>query len=113
MLADPEFRTTPKPEKHGYAIRTLWPKASRLLIAQRIDTNNVRTPAIFTTEPCLGGAWTPMSPKYDESEHVNIQKAWCAFLNSTCGTLSLLNIRARKLTYPQYSLDLLRSLPLP
>ena len=54
-----------------------------------------------------------MSPKYDESDHVKIQKAWCAYLNSTCGTLSLLNIRARKLTYPQYSLDLLRSIPLP
>ena len=42
-----------------------------------------------------------------------IMRAWCTYLNSTCGTLVLLNIRSRKLTYPQYGIDHLRSIPLP
>ena len=113
MLADPEFRTQPKSDKLRYATRTLWPMASQLLIAQRIDTTNVKTPAIFASEPCLGGAWTPVSPLNHAESTIDIQKSWCAYLNSICGTLFLLNIRARKLTYPQYSLDLLRSIPLP
>ena len=40
-------------------------------------------------------------------------KAWCAYFNSTCGVLFLLNIRPRKLTYPQYDLKNIRSIPLP
>jgi len=42
-----------------------------------------------------------------------VQKAWCAFLNSTPGPVLFLNQRSKKLTYPAYSLDQLRALPCP
>ena len=112
MSVNPEYRTIPKLEKHEYATDTLWPKASRLLFAQRIEPKNVRTPAILVSEPALGGCWVPVTPM-QAADPDEIMKAWCAYLNSTCGTLSLLNQRSKKLTYPQYSLTHLRSIPLP
>ena len=41
------------------------------------------------------------------------RKAWCVWLNSTFGIIALLNARQRNLTYPSFSLDGLRSLPVP
>ena len=112
MSVDPEYRTTPKPVKHKYATDTLWPKASRLLFAQRIEPKNVRTPAILVSEPALGGCWVPVIPM-QAAMQAGIMRAWCAYLNSTCGALSLLSQRSKKLTYPQFSLNHLRSIPLP
>ena len=40
-------------------------------------------------------------------------KAWCAFLNSTCGNLLLLNARAKTLTYSIYKPAQIGSVPLP
>ena len=40
-------------------------------------------------------------------------KAWCVWLNSTFGIIALLNTRQKNLTYPHFSLDGLRSLPVP
>ena len=39
--------------------------------------------------------------------------AWAAYLNSTPAVLSFLNRRQKKLTYSDYSLDQLRSIPVP
>ena len=44
---------------------------------------------------------------------VRTLKAWCAYLNSTPAVLSYLNRRQKKLTYADYSLDQLRSIPVP
>ena len=53
--------------------------------------------------------WTPCRP-HDPS----ITKALCLYLNSTPGVLSLLGARDnRKPSYPSFSLDTLRSLPVP
>ena len=113
MLATPELCLSPKPNKRSYVAESLSPRSSNLLVGQRIDTTNVRTPAIFANDPCLGSAWAPITPFVSANSPNDIQQAWCAYFNSTCGALSLLNIRARKLTYPAYKLAPLRSLPLP
>ena len=59
----------------------------------------------------LGSLFTPVAPKLAES--LRAGKAWCIWFNSTAGILSYLNIQQRKLTYPAFSLDGLRSLPVP
>ena len=44
---------------------------------------------------------------------MQICKAWCVWLNSTFGILGFLNTRQKNLTYPNFSLEGLRSLPVP
>lgn len=80
----------------------------------RVDTTNVRTPAVFVSEPVLGMAWVPVTPGAHLSANAElVMKAWCLYLNSTPGAISFLNSRSKKLTYPQYSLDYLERIPVP
>ena len=110
------MRTTPdeflvaKKGRESYAAH-LWQKRGNLLLANRIWLNLTQTPAVFSDEPVLGSAFVPVSPVGTHAELVC--KAWCAYLNSTFGILGYLNFRQRKLTYPNFSLDGLRSLPVP
>ncbi len=117
MRASVDYVTEPKAGKGRYA-RKLWPRASRLLVAAKLNPQAVRTASILVDEPVLGNAWIPVTPLGDLSEtaakvQMRVQKAWCAFLNSTPGAVLFLNRRSKKLTYPAYSLDSLRSLPCP
>ena len=68
-----------------------------------------RVAAVMLPEPAVGSIWTPCRP-HDPS----ISKALWLYLNSTPGLLSLLGARDnRKPSYPSFSLDTLRSLPVP
>ena len=40
-------------------------------------------------------------------------QAWCAYLNSTPAVVSFLNRRQKNMTYASYSLDQLRTIPVP
>ena len=61
--------------------------------------------------PLLGSLWTPCRP-HDEKPQT--QAALCAWLNSSPGLLAILGGRDnRKPSYPQFSLDTLRSIPVP
>ena len=60
-------------------------------------------------ERAVGSIWTPCLP-----HDPGIAKALCLYLNSTPGLLSLLGERDnRKPSYPSFSLDTLRSVPVP
>ena len=60
-------------------------------------------------EPAVGSIWTPCRP-----HQPGIAKALCLYLNSTPGLLSVMGERDnRKPSYPSFSLDTLRSLPVP
>ena len=113
MFAPPEYRTVPKRGKSRTVEENLWPKASNLVIAARLRTTNVRTPALFVSEPVVGNAWAPVTPSPHFDDPDAVMRAWCVYMNATCGTLALLNFRSRTLTYPQYGIDHLRSIPLP
>ena len=89
----------------------LWEKRSNLLLAGRMRLNLNRTPAVYSEKPILGAAFVPVTPNADNKEE--ICKAWCVWFNSTLGVLSFLNIRQKQLTYPQFSLEMLRSLLVP
>ena len=109
LWAEPDSIIDPKPGKTAYA-KKLWAKRSRLLVANRLRTTNVRTVSVLLDTPGLGSAWVPISPQNpDES----VQKAWCLWLNSSWTVVQVLAMRSKTLTYPNFSLDQLRKLKLP
>ena len=110
MSTGPDEFLVPKPGKRDYAGK-LWEKRSNLLLVNRMWLNLTRTPAVFSDEPTLGSAFVPVTPKGGNNEA--LCKAWCVWFNSTPGTIAFLNIRQKKLSYPHFSLDGLRSLPAP
>ena len=110
MHAIADVLAAPKPAMERYARAVLLKKASRLLVANRAYTHQIRVAACYADKPLLGSAWTPVTPK---AINLSYEKALCAWWNSTPGTLTLLHARARKLTYPRYALNSLRSLLVP
>ena len=109
MTAEPDAIVTPKQGKEAYA-QYLKTGASRLLIANKLRTNTVRTAACYTTEPVLGSAWIPI---HLPSNHPDYGPALCVWWNSTPGILTLLHARARTLDYPRYAQDTLSKLLVP
>ena len=110
MRTKPDEFLVPKKGMRDYAAK-LWEKRSNLLLVNRARLNLAQTPAVFSDEPVLGSAFIPVLPHDDDRE--TVCKAWCVWLNSTPGVVSFLNIRQKNLTYPHFSLDGLRSLPVP
>ena len=110
MCTGPDEFLVAKKGKQKYA-RYLWEKRSNLLVANRMWLNLTQTPAVFSDEPILGSAFVPVIPGGRNKEL--LCKAWCVWLNSTPGIVAFLNTRQKKLTYPHFSLDGLRSLPVP
>lgn len=113
MRSFSDYTTEPKADKYNYAIGVLWPKSSRMLIARRIDPQAIRISSIFLPRPVLGLPFIPVSPIPQNTNSTKVQQAWCAYLNSTPAVLSFLNRRQKKLTYANYSLGRLRTIPVP
>ena len=113
MKSFADFRTEPKAAKREYATKVLWPKASKLLIACKIRSSRVRVAAIHLPQPVLGQPFIPVTPLPHIGAPASTLRAWCAYLNSTPATLSFLNRRQKTLDYSDYSLDQLRSVPVP
>ena len=110
MRATPDSYLDQKSGKDAMAKR-YWEQRSRLLITNRMRLNTGRATAVRLDEPVLGSIWTPCRP-HDESD--SIAKALAVYLNSSVGILSLLGGRDNRVpSYPQFSLDTLRSLQVP
>ena len=110
MRTGPDEFLVAKKGMHDYAGH-IWQKRSNLLLANRMRLNLTQTPAVFSNEPILGSAFVPVSP-FGENRN-KLCKAWCVWLNSTFGIIVFLNTRQKNLTYPNFSLDGFRSLPVP
>ena len=110
MRTGPDEFLVAKKGMEDYA-KHLWQKRSHLLVGNRMRLNLTQTPAVFSDEAVLGSAFVPVSPFGENKEE--LCKAWCVWLNSTFGIIALLNTRQKNLTYPNFSLDGLRSLPVP
>ncbi len=113
-----DIRGVPKPKALAYAEGVLWPKASRLMLAQRLYTSTVRASACYAAERMLGSAWVPVRgvPSVISSvveDDAEFHQALCSWWNSSPGILTLLHARAKKLTYPRYALASLRHLLIP
>ena len=113
MRDECEFSVAAKPGKKREAQRAN-AEASRLLIANKLNTNATRVTALFLDAPASGSFWTPVSPKrLSQGGGLAVQQAWCAWLNSTPGILVFMHNRSRKLTYSDFGPNKLKSFPVP
>ena len=108
MRAETDVYIEPKESKRHLA-DIYWEQRSHMLLPHRLWLPLARVAAAMLPERAVGSMWTPCRP-HDPS----VTKALCLYLNSTPGVLSLLGARDnRKPSYPSFSLDTLRSLPVP
>lgn len=82
--------------------------SANLMLATRFDTVSGRLTSLWSETPTFGFGWIPA--KGADAAH---EQALCAWWNSTPGRLLLLNRRAKKLTYPKWSVEHLSSVPCP
>jgi len=115
MWATWEAEVAAKLGRENKAKTTMLPQASRLLIANNLRTTTTRVTAVLLDKPSFGSQWTPLSPitKGDQRSSLNIQKAWCCWLNSALGVLGFLHRRGRTLDYSDFMPNILRSMPCP
>ena len=114
MATEPDTIASPKDGRRDYVNNTLWPKAGRLLIAGKININVVRTTGVILDKPALGSMFIPVRPKASDEEIMrSYEKILCVWFNSTPFIICLLGARSKNLLYTAFSLDTLRSLPIP
>lgn len=108
MAAETDVYIQPKESKRHLA-DIYWGQRGQLLLPTNLRLNTMRVAAVMLPEPAVGSRWTPCR-LHDPS----IAKVLCLYLNSTPGLLSLLGKRDNRApSYPSFSLDTLRSLPVP
>ena len=110
MRAETDSYIEPKPSKRERRLAdSYWEQRSNMLLPHRLRLNVSRVAAVMLPEPAVGSIWTPCRPNDPD-----IAKALCLYLNSTPGLLSLLGGRDNRVpSYPSFSLDTLRGLPVP
>ena len=110
MLAETDAYIEPKPSERARRLAdSYWEQRGNLLLPTQLRLNTMRVAAVMLPESALGSRWVPCRP-HDPS----IVKPLCLYLNSTPGLLSLLGERDNRApSYPSFSLDTLRSLPVP
>ena len=100
----------PKSRKRNLA-DGYWEERSHFLLSLRLRLNTAAISAVIVEQPAVGSPWTPCRP---HDANVATRHALCAYLNSTAGMFALLSRRAhRVLSRPAFSLDTLRSIPVP
>ena len=108
MLAETDVYIEPKEPKRHLADR-YWEQRGDMLLPHRFRLNKVRVAAVMLPERAVGSIWTPC-----RLHDADIAKGLCLYLNSTPGILTLLGGRDNRVpSYPSFSLDTLRSLPVP
>ncbi len=78
----------PKPGRKLKRVDQLWPKAGRLLIAERLRLGTARVAAMHIDAPVLSNVWWPV-----KADSRALEKAIAVWLNSSVGLLALLAIR--------------------
>ena len=79
---------TARPGRRLKRLDLLWPKAGRLLVAERLRLNTARVVAMTIETEVLSNVWWPT-----KTENPDWDKALAAFLNSTLGLLAFLTNR--------------------
>ena len=102
--------------KSRYASRAdrYWGQRSRLLLPTRLNLPTARVVNALLGVPVVESAWVPCNINAGRYPLETLEKALCAFMNSSVGVLAILGDRTnRKPTYPNLSLDDLRKLVVP
>lgn len=91
-----------------------WQQRSTLLLTTRARLNTVRLFSVRTEQPVVGSSWVTCRPIVPDASQKNLEKAICAYLNSSVGILAILGNRTNRVpSYPRFSLDDLRRLSVP
>ena len=112
MSARPDTHIAVKPKYASRADR-YWGQRSRFLLPTRVRLTTARVTAALLDSPVVGSAWVPCKINIDKNLET-VEKAMCAFMNSSVGVLALLGDRTNRVpSYPNLSLDDLRKLVVP
>ena len=113
MLANWDSYIKPKSGKRNQ-LASLWEKRGRLMLVYRARLNTLRCASVRLNEKVLGSLWIPCKPHLSQFEDEFVEKSLCAYFNSTIGILAILGDRTNKIpSYPQFSMDDLRRIPIP
>ena len=113
MSARIDTQLTAKPGKKRDA-RRLWKRRARLMLPYRMRLNTVRALSVRLNTPALGSLWTPCKPDIPKYKKSDLEKALCAYFNSSIGVLAILGDRTNKIpSYPELSMDDLSKLIVP
>ena len=113
MAARTDTYIIPKPGKEKQAA-DLWAKRGLLFLPFRVFLPTIRCMSVRLNEKALGSLWIPCKPYPRLHNKHLLEKAFCVFLNSSIGVLAMLGDRTnKKPTYPQFSMDDLRRIPVP
>ena len=76
--------------------------------------NTVRVFAVRLDERAIGSAWVPCRPTISGINSDTLERAVCAYLNSSVGVLAMLGDRSNTTpSYPRFSIDDMRKLVIP
>ena len=113
MLAKWDTYIIPIAKKRNLAEK-YWTQRSTFMLTNRMRLNTMRLTCVRLDNKVLGSLWVPCRFTESAIEQVTLEKATCAYMNSTIGILALLGDRSNKIpSYPQFSLDDLRRIPMP
>ena len=113
MATSTDTDIIPKPGKERQA-KNLWEQRGTLMLPTRLFLKTTRVLSVRLNTPALGSAWVPCKPKAAGMEAETLEKALCAYLNSSIGILASLGDRSnKKPTYPQFSMSDLSKIPVP
>ena len=108
LRAQTDVYIEPKPSLRHLADK-YWEQRSRMLLPHRLWLPLARVGTVLLDEPAVGSIWTPCNPN-----DPIIVEALCMYINSSVGLMALLGGRDnRKPSYPSFSIDSLRKLPVP
>ncbi|MDE2638750.1 MAG: hypothetical protein OXI30_20470 [Chloroflexota bacterium] len=113
MRAQCDTYIKPKPGKVEQAA-DLWAKRGHMMLPFRIFLPTIRCMSVRLNQKALGSLWIPCKPRANKYAEVMLEKALCAYFNSTIGILAILGDRTnKKPTYPQMSMYDLRRVIVP
>jgi len=113
MRAQWDTYIKPKPGK-GKQAADLWAKRGHMMLPFRIFLPTIRCMSVRSNQKALGSLWIPCKPRANKYAEVMLEKALCAYFNSTIGILAILGDRTnKKPTYPQMSMNDLRRVIVP
>ena len=77
--------TTARPGRNLKSVAQLWPRAARLLVAERLRLNTARVFSMWSEKQVLSNVWWPV-----RVEDLEAEKALSLWLNSTLGILTII-----------------------
>ena len=102
MAANTDTHIIAKTEK-AHLAADYWRQRSRLLLPMRARLNTVRALCVRLDTPAVGSAWSPCNAAIPGIDTQTLEKALCAYLNSSVGVLAILGNRTNKeISYPRF-----------